>query len=107
MLEESGRSGFAFEMMETSFFVPRETLIPTVSPGMALWRERLFASMSKNAVKASESPDPYQSGGGAWSAGGVMTCANRVTGSGTAAARANCARRQSARKASGGRALFV
>ena len=54
LLEESGRCGFAFEMMETSFFVSRETLIPTVSPGMALWRERLFASMSKNAVKASE-----------------------------------------------------
>jgi KUP system potassium uptake protein len=54
LLEESGRRGFAFEMMETSFFVSRETLIPTVSPGMAMWRERLFASMSKNAVKASE-----------------------------------------------------
>ena len=54
LLAESGRSGFAFDMMETSFFVSRETLIPTVSPGMAMWRERLFASMSKNAVKASE-----------------------------------------------------
>ena len=54
LLEESGRRGFAFDMMETSFFVSRETLIPTVSPGMAMWRERLFASMSKNAVKASE-----------------------------------------------------
>jgi KUP system potassium uptake protein len=54
LLEESGRKGFPFEMMETSFFVSRETLIPTVAPGMALWRERLFASMSKNAVKASE-----------------------------------------------------
>ena len=54
LLEESGRRGFVFEMMETSFFVSRETLIPTVSPGMAMWRERLFASMSKNAVKASE-----------------------------------------------------
>ena len=54
LLEESGRRGFAFDMMETSFFVSRETLIPTVGPGMALWRDRLFASMSKNAVKASE-----------------------------------------------------
>jgi len=54
LLELAGRRGFAFEMMETSFFVSRETLIPTVSTGMALWRERLFASMSKNAVKASE-----------------------------------------------------
>ena len=54
LLEDSGKRGFTFEMMETSFFVSRETLIPTVSPGMAMWRERLFASMSKNAVKASE-----------------------------------------------------
>ncbi len=54
LLEEAGRRGLVFEMMETSFFVSRETLIPTVSPGMALWREKLFASMSKNAVKASE-----------------------------------------------------
>ena len=41
-------------MMDTSFFVSRRDLIPTVAPGMALWRERLFASMSKNAIKASE-----------------------------------------------------
>jgi KUP system potassium uptake protein len=54
LLEDAGRKGFPFEMMETSFFVSRETLIPTVAPGMALWRERLFASMSKNATKASD-----------------------------------------------------
>jgi KUP system potassium uptake protein len=54
LLEDCGRKGFAFDMMETSFFVSRETLIPTVAPGMALWREKLFVSMSKNATKASE-----------------------------------------------------
>ena len=54
LLEDCGRRGFAFDMMETSFFVSRETLIATVSPGMALWREKLFVSMSKNATKASE-----------------------------------------------------
>ena len=54
LLEECGRRGHPFDMMDTSFFVSRETLIPTVSPDMALWRERLFASMSKNATKASE-----------------------------------------------------
>jgi KUP system potassium uptake protein len=54
VMDEAGKRGFIFEMMETSFFVSRETLIPTVSPGMAMWRERLFVSMSKNAVKASE-----------------------------------------------------
>ncbi|MEO8344306.1 MAG: potassium transporter Kup [Betaproteobacteria bacterium] len=54
LLEQCGRDGFVFDMMETSFFVSRETLIPTVAPGMALWRERLFVSMSKNATKASD-----------------------------------------------------
>jgi KUP system potassium uptake protein len=54
LLDECGRRGFVFDMMDTSFFVSRETLIATVAPGMALWRERLFVSMSKNATKASE-----------------------------------------------------
>jgi len=54
LLEDSGRRGFVFDMMETSFFVSRETLIATATPGMALWREKLFVSMSKNATKASE-----------------------------------------------------
>jgi len=54
LLEMANRDGFRFEMMETSFFVSRETLIASVRPGMAMWRERLFSSMSKNAVKASD-----------------------------------------------------
>jgi KUP system potassium uptake protein len=54
LLEDVSRAGFAFDMMETSFFVSRETIIATVAPGMARWRERLFVSMSKNATKASE-----------------------------------------------------
>jgi KUP system potassium uptake protein len=53
-LELASSRGFVIDMMETSFFLSRETLIPTKVPGMALWRERLFASMSKNAVKASD-----------------------------------------------------
>jgi KUP system potassium uptake protein len=54
LLEECGRRGQPFDMMETSFFVSRETLIATATPGMALWRERLFVSMAKNATKAIE-----------------------------------------------------
>ncbi len=44
--------GLEFNMMETSFFLSRETLIPTVAPGMALWREKLFVSMARNAGSA-------------------------------------------------------
>ena len=54
LLDVCKRRGLEFDMMDTSFFVSRETLIPTVAPGMALWRERLFVSLSKNAVKASD-----------------------------------------------------
>jgi KUP system potassium uptake protein len=54
LLETLGKHGFEFDMMDTSFFVSRETLIPSVAPGMALWRERLFVSMSKMAVKATD-----------------------------------------------------
>jgi KUP system potassium uptake protein len=54
LLEDCSRRGFEFDMMETSFFVSRETLIATPTPGMSLWREKLFVSMSKNATKASE-----------------------------------------------------
>jgi KUP system potassium uptake protein len=44
--------GLSFSMLETSFFLSRETIIPTRMPGMALWREKLFASMAKNAGSA-------------------------------------------------------
>lgn len=53
-LELCGRTGLQFDMMDTSFFVSRETLIVTANPGMALWREQVFVSMSKNAVKATD-----------------------------------------------------
>ena len=41
-------------MMATSFFLSRETQIPmaNVPGGMAVWRERLFATMSRNASSA-------------------------------------------------------
>jgi KUP system potassium uptake protein len=34
------------------YFLGRETLIVTESPGLARWRERLFALMARNAVRA-------------------------------------------------------
>ena len=54
LLEDCGRRGAPFDLMDTSFFVSRETLIASVAPGMALWREKLFVSMAKNATKAIE-----------------------------------------------------
>ena len=51
---ECGRCGVPFDMMDKSFFASRETLIASVAPGMAIWREKLFVSMSKNATRATE-----------------------------------------------------
>jgi K+ transporter len=43
--------GLKFNLMDTSFFMSRESIIPipAKSSGMSFWRERLFATMSKNA----------------------------------------------------------
>ncbi|MDQ3479529.1 MAG: KUP/HAK/KT family potassium transporter, partial [Pseudomonadota bacterium] len=40
--------------MDTSFFLARQTLLAASRPGMALWRERLFAWMLRNAEGAME-----------------------------------------------------
>ena len=51
--------GEPFEMMKTSFFLSRQTLLPSAKPGMALWREKLFAWMLRNArVRWSSSACP-------------------------------------------------
>lgn len=46
--------GAPFEMMKTSFFLSRQTLIASSKPGMAIWREKLFAWMLRNAASAME-----------------------------------------------------
>jgi len=46
--------GGPFEMMKTSFFLSRQTLLPSAKPGMAIWREKLFAWMMRNAASAME-----------------------------------------------------
>jgi len=54
MLNDCRLQSMSFDMMDTSFFVNRETLIATPSGGMALWREHLFVWMSHLAAKASD-----------------------------------------------------
>jgi KUP system potassium uptake protein len=51
-LDLAAEQGMEFNLLETSFFLSRQTLVPTPSPGMALWREKLFAAMSRNAASA-------------------------------------------------------
>ncbi len=51
-LELGKAHGLEFRMMETSFFLSRQTLVPKMGKEMALWREKIFAVMSRNASSA-------------------------------------------------------
>ncbi|MBI5718572.1 MAG: potassium transporter Kup [Burkholderiales bacterium] len=46
--------GVHLDEMETSYFLSRDTVVPTFGGGMALWREKLFASMHRNAAAAAD-----------------------------------------------------
>ncbi|MBK1689823.1 potassium transporter Kup [Rubrivivax gelatinosus] len=46
--------GVPLDEMETSYFLSRDAVIPTFGGGMALWREKLFASMHRNAAAAGD-----------------------------------------------------
>ncbi|MDE8653442.1 potassium transporter Kup [Novosphingobium album (ex Liu et al. 2023)] len=53
-LRHEERAGGPFKAMETSYFLARQTLIPSSRPGMAIWREKLFAWMVRNSESAME-----------------------------------------------------
>ncbi|MGE0120828.1 MAG: potassium transporter Kup [Dongiaceae bacterium] len=48
------RMGFAFNMMDISFFLGREKLVASKRPHMSGWRERLFIWLQRNAVSATD-----------------------------------------------------
>ena len=54
LLKRVTMCGEPFQMMKTSFFLSRQTLIASAKPGMALWREKLFSWMLRNAASAME-----------------------------------------------------
>ncbi|MDB4887633.1 MAG: transporter [Gemmatimonadetes bacterium] len=54
VLEQLRATGFAVDVADTTFFLGRETLLVTERPGMALWRERLFALLARNARRATK-----------------------------------------------------
>ncbi len=52
-LQQCGRRGLDFDMMDTTFFLSRETIVASERrPGMALWRDKVFAFLSRNALPA-------------------------------------------------------
>ena len=48
--EHCGALGLDIDAMQSSYFVSRQRVVPSAGPGgMALWRERIFAAMARNA----------------------------------------------------------
>ncbi len=55
VLKLASTQGLEFEMMETSFFIARQTIISRPGPeGMAPWREHMFIAMFRNARAAAD-----------------------------------------------------
>jgi KUP system potassium uptake protein len=46
--------GVPLDEMDTSYFLSRDSVIPTFGDGMAMWREKLFATMHRNAAAAAD-----------------------------------------------------
>jgi len=54
-LELAAAQGLAFDLMQTTFFLSRATVVPNGDKGgMAEWRESLFAMMARNARTAAD-----------------------------------------------------
>jgi len=53
-LELLAGRGIPLPEMDTSYFLSRDIVMPSLGKGMALWRERLFASMHRNAAGAAD-----------------------------------------------------
>ena len=52
VLEELGPPHPTFDRMDTTYFLGRETVMAGKTPDMMVWREKLFALMSRNASSA-------------------------------------------------------
>jgi len=47
-------SGCNLDPMQTSYFLSRDTVVPSLNGGMSFWREKLFAQMHRNASGAAD-----------------------------------------------------
>ena len=53
-LQQIKGRGCELEDMTTSYFLSRDTIVPTIGSGMSQWREKLFAQMHHNASGAAD-----------------------------------------------------
>lgn len=54
LLQACVKRGTPLQLDDATYVLGRENLLATKRPGMALWREKLFAAMSRNAGRAAE-----------------------------------------------------
>ena len=54
VIGQCSRFGLECEELETSYYLSRETIVPNLHGGLIVWRSRLFAVMSRNALSATE-----------------------------------------------------
>ena len=54
VLKRLAAHGLVIDPSDTTFFLGRETLLATNRPGMAIWREKLFAILARNARRATK-----------------------------------------------------
>ena len=52
LLKQCQPFGLEFDMMDTTFFLSREHLIPSNDPGMPAILDKIFALMTRNAMSA-------------------------------------------------------
>jgi len=52
VMESIQACGLPFDLMDTTFFLSRESIVATDRPGMARWRDKLFVFMQRNATPA-------------------------------------------------------
>jgi KUP system potassium uptake protein len=53
-LTEARKQGLKFDIMKTSFFLSRRTVVPSEKSGMPLWQDNLFIFLARNATNATD-----------------------------------------------------
>ncbi len=54
LLRQCQERGLRLDKSRTTYFLSKETILPSGRPGMSIWRKRLFAIMSRNATSAAK-----------------------------------------------------
>jgi KUP system potassium uptake protein len=53
-LTSARKYGLKFDIMKTSFFLSRRTVVPSEKSGMPLWQDHLFIFLARNATNATD-----------------------------------------------------